>query len=260
MKDKEDIVYDQFKEMEKRYHTWMNCYSLFNGALLVAYCTILVSTRQVIEMGGGISTNNGLSGNARLFQLECTYWNILALIAFLGCVASYCWYLSAIGHYYWIECWRKGLNKKENIESLLELKNIDLITKHHYHSTFKITKIFIATVLYSWILVTYNSLKELDFELNLYDISIVSIIWILLLLFERLTIHWFIGSDLSRFNTQETDSCFIYMFQNVYTFSKKYATIGFLIIWLIFSIIYVCNNDGRITNRTMEKTLKIQFE
>lgn len=51
MRPKEDIAYDQFKEMEKRYHTWMNYYSLFNGALLVAYCTILVSTGQVIEMG-----------------------------------------------------------------------------------------------------------------------------------------------------------------------------------------------------------------
>ena len=101
--------------MENQYHTWMNYYSLFNGALLVAYCTILVSTGQVIEMGGGISSENGITGNARLFQLECTYWNILTLISFLGCIASYCWYLSAIGHYHWIGRWRKILMKQEVI-------------------------------------------------------------------------------------------------------------------------------------------------
>lgn len=248
--------------MENRYFQWTNYYSLFNGALLVAYCTILVSTGQVVEIGGEILAKNNIIGNARWFQLECTYWNILTLIAILGCFASYCWYLSAIGHYYWIECWRKGLNKKENIESILEFKNINLITntKLHHHSTFKITKIFIATVLYSWILVTYNSFKELDFELSLYDISIVSIIWILLLLFERLIIHWFIGSDLSRFNTHETDSCFVYIFRNVYIFLNKYAIIVFLIIWLIFSIVYICNNDSPIIDRSMENTLKIEFK
>jgi len=66
-------IHEHFKEIEKQYQTWMNYYSLFNGALLVAYCTILVSTGQVIEMGGGISTDNGLTGNAKIFQLECTY-------------------------------------------------------------------------------------------------------------------------------------------------------------------------------------------
>lgn len=38
------LMFARFNWMEQRYHTWMNYYSLFNGALLVAYCTILVST------------------------------------------------------------------------------------------------------------------------------------------------------------------------------------------------------------------------
>ena len=146
MKAKEDIAYDQFKEMEKRYHTWMNYYSLFNGALLVAYCTILVSTGQVIEMGGGISTENGITVNARLFQLECTYWNILSLIAVLGCVASYCWYLSAIGHYHWIGRWRNTIKENKNYPELIfiDVKICDKRNRAiHFHSTSKITKYFI---------------------------------------------------------------------------------------------------------------------
>ena len=65
-----DRAISAYQFQVERYHTWMNYYSLFNGALLLAYCTILVSTGQVIEMGGAISTENGLIGNARLFQLE----------------------------------------------------------------------------------------------------------------------------------------------------------------------------------------------
>ena len=165
--NKEEIIYDQFKEMENRYHTWMNYYSLFNGALLVAYCTILVSTGQVIELGGGISTDNGITGNAKLFQLECTYWNILALIAFLGCIASYCWYLSAIGH---------------------------------YHSTFKITKRFIIAVLFAWLCVFIYSMFR---ELHVGYIVIISILLIIILNKFENHIHVFIGSDLSAFRDEK---------------------------------------------------------
>ena len=45
------LIFEHFKSMESRYHTWMNYYSLFNGALLVAYCTILISTGEVIKDG-----------------------------------------------------------------------------------------------------------------------------------------------------------------------------------------------------------------
>lgn len=50
------LIFAHFNRMEQRYHTWMNYYSLFNGALLVAYCTILVSTGKIVEMEGNIST------------------------------------------------------------------------------------------------------------------------------------------------------------------------------------------------------------
>lgn len=201
--NKEEIIYDQFKEMENRYHTWMNYYSLFNGALLVAYCTILVSTGQVIELGGGISTDNGITGNAKLFQLECTYWNILALIAFLGCIASYCWYLSAIGHYHWISRWRDVLMAQDNYPRL-DFSNVLICSycnkARHYHSTFKITKRFIIAVLFAWLCVFIYSMFR---ELHVGYIVIISILLIIILNKFENHIHVFIGSDLSAFRDEK---------------------------------------------------------
>lgn len=259
MKAKEDIAYDQFKEMEKRYHTWMNYYSLFNGALLVAYCTILVSTGQVIEMGGGISTENGFTGNARLFQLECTYWNILALIAILGCVASYCWYLSAIGHYHWIERWRKTIKENKNYPELI-FKDVRICDKRnkaiHLHSTFKITKCFISIVLYAWLYVCYGSLLDHDFGLNWEGIVFISSLWWILFAFEYV-LHCMIGSDLSVFSERKKLKCCIcHMCLHIPECLKKL----FLIIALFSSIgliIYYCCNKSDLKQKDITKVVFI---
>ena len=108
-------MFARFNWMEQRYHTWMNYYSLFNGALLVAYCTILVSTGKIVEMEGNISNNGFTNLGAKLFYLNCTYWDILAIIAILGVIASYCWYLSMIGHRSWLKNWREILKKERNM-------------------------------------------------------------------------------------------------------------------------------------------------
>ena len=106
------LIFAHFNRMEQRYHTWMNYYSLFNGALLVAYCTILVSTGKIVEVEGNISNNEFTNLGAKLFYLNCTYWDILAIIAILGVIASYCWYLSMIGHRSWLKNWREILKKE----------------------------------------------------------------------------------------------------------------------------------------------------
>lgn len=240
MKAKEDIAYDQFKEMEKRYHTWMNYYSLFNGALLVAYCTILVSTGQVIEMGGGISTDNGLTGNARLFQLECTYWNILALIAFLGCIASYCWYLSAIGHYHWIGRWRKILIEQDNYPKLdFNDVGISNITNRamHYHSTFKITRLFITIVLLSWIFVCYSSITMDNFQVDCCKTMKVSCIGIGLCLLE-LFMHLFVGSDFSIFNKKSKSDKDKFLIFLIKIWNKTKEVLLVLIIIIMSSIFF----------------------
>lgn len=263
MKAKEDIAYDQFKEMEKRYHTWMNYYSLFNGALLVAYCTILVSTGQVIEMGGGISTDNGLTGNAKIFQLECTYWNILALIAILGCVASYCWYLSAIGHYHWIGRWRNVITAQENYPKL-DFSDIGICNVSnkaiHYHSTFKITKIFILVVMYSWIFVAYCSYEQNGFILEPYSFYIIFSVWISLILLEYV-IHGIIGSDLSKFNKEESESCLVCLLNNLYKIIEKYILVPLLVIGLIILCCNICKykNDGNEIIEEQQVLMNIEF-
>lgn len=237
--DKKKIIYDQFKEMENRYHTWMNYYSLFNGALLVAYCTILVSTGQVIEMGGAISTENGLTGNARLFQLECTYWNILALIAFLGCVASYCWYLSAIGHYHWIGRWRKILMEQDNYPKL-DLSDVGICNltnkAMHYHSTFKITKLFITIVLLLWIFVCYSSITMDNFQVDCCKVIKVLCIGIGLCILE-LFMHLFVGSDFSIFNQKSKsnkDNFFLFLKKIWNKIKEILLVLNLIIISLIF--------------------------
>ena len=251
MKAKEDIAYNQFKEMEKRYHTWMNYYSLFNGALLVAYCTILVSTGQVIEMGGEFF-NDGIIGNAKLFQLECTYWNILALIAFLGCIASYYWYLSAIGHYHWIGRWRNVMMAQENYPKL-DFSDVGICNVSnkaiHYHSTFKITKIFIAAVMYSWIFVAYCSFEQNGFILKPYSFYIISFVWISLILLEYV-IHGIIGSDLAEFNKEKSDSCLVCLLKKLYEIIGEYVLVPLLVIGLIILGYKICKNDE---NEKIEK-------
>lgn len=163
------LLLEQFKEMEHRYHTWMNYYSLFNGALLVAYCTILVSTGKVISLEGNVDTASEMSGGAKVFFLNCTYWDVLTLIAALGVIASYCWYLSMIGHNRWMESWR-GILRIEGVPGFRKELGIDGFTLKksccvgevlpHFHSTYKITKFFICGVMFAWIFITFYSIRE----------------------------------------------------------------------------------------------------
>ena len=205
------LMFARFNWMEQRYHTWMNYYSLFNGALLVAYCTILVSTGKIVEVEGNIS-NNGLTNlGAKLFYLNCTYWDILAIIAILGVIASYCWYLSMIGHRSWLKNWREILKKEGNMpfEHILYAKTNNT-QKHliHFHSTYKITIGFIVFVLLAWILIVGYSLLNHDLSLCLFLGSLC--IWAAFLFLEY-TLHHFIGSDVSSFkanidNSKDSDN------------------------------------------------------
>ena len=203
--DRWRLLLEQFKEMEHRYHTWMNYYSLFNGALLVAYCTILVSTEKVISLEGNVDTASEMSGGAKVFFLNCTYWDVLTLIAALGVIASYCWYLSMIGHNKWIESWR-GILRMEGVPGFRKELGIDGFTLKksccvgevlpHFHSTYKITKFFICGVMFAWIYIMVHSQCNLEF-------SLCGLVITLMvgggLIFLEYDLHYFIGSGLSGF-------------------------------------------------------------
>lgn len=203
------LIFEHIKHMEHRYHTWMNYYSLFNGALLVAYCTILVSTGKVIELEGGYdgSVAQAIQGGAKVFYLNCTYWDILALIALLGVVASYAWYLSIIGHGKWIDSWRGLLqkedkNQKIGIQKKLGVNVVKMVSccgnvvVPHFHSTFTITKAFICSVLFAWIYVFGYSWGNHAFSWKLFGFTCgLGIVLICLEYF----LHYIIGSDLTGF-------------------------------------------------------------
>jgi len=154
------LIFEHFKLMEQRYHTWMNYYSLFNGALLVAYCTILVSTGEVVETGNTV-TQDSYSTVAHIFRLSCTYWEFLFLIAVLGIVASVCWLLSIIGHVHWLESWRHALKSNGYRFDWAvygvapEMRHTDSHGFHYasgFFSTAKITRIFVWAVIVAWML------------------------------------------------------------------------------------------------------------
>ena len=193
LKSDYDLIYNHFHDMENRYHTWMNYYSLFNGGLLVAYCTILVSTGKICV-------------EDRNVKLVCGYWDILILISTLGIVASYCWYLSIIGHLNWIDSWRQLLKKEnkyfDNSICTTEKESKNCCGKGvlpHFHSTAKITIFFVSVVLLAWISIgvySYFQLKEIQLSITAYIVSLFFFIFLLCL---ENFLHYVLGSDVSDF-------------------------------------------------------------
>lgn len=172
------LIFEHFRQMEQRYHTWMNYYSLFNGALLVAYCTILVSTGRIVEKASYVMPleSNPTEGR-ELFSLECTYWEFLVLIAALGILAGFCWLRSMQGHRAWLGSWRNALRNEGQefdhsiyVNANAELNGVDdqrIINRLSLYSTAEITIVFIGGVIASWFLSgiyavwsVYSNLKE----------------------------------------------------------------------------------------------------
>lgn len=199
--EESQLVREQFKAMENRYHTWMNYYSLFNGALLVAYCTLLVSTGWVIQQQFSCKTT---------YKLECGYWDFLIMIAFLGIVASYCWLLSMIGHNHWLNNWRQKLQGRYpnimndiSVEDSLVSQLSNICGKRvlpGFYSTAKITQIFIWTVITAWIMIfIYSISKYIKCDFSIFCIGIISLIIAWILCIFRHIIHYILGSNLNRF-------------------------------------------------------------
>lgn len=202
------LIKEQFQSMEKRYHTWMNYYSLFNGALLVAYCTILVSTGEVIKEICGNET----------YTLKCTYWGFLFIIALLGIIASYCWYLSMIGHNKWLNNWRIKLQDEkpqimrdisgENLESKF-VQSCKKSVLPDFYSTAEITKVFILAVIVAWSTVLFYTMsKYIDYHVAPILIFLLGLAFAIFLYFLRFICFLCWGSNLSGFtiNSKEIEA------------------------------------------------------
>lgn len=205
-----EFIYKQFQSMEKRYHTWMNYYSLFNGALLVAYCTILVSTGEIVK-------KLCESGNAK-YCLDCTYWGFLFIIALLGVIASYCWYLSMIGHNKWLNNWRIKLQDekpkimKDISGANLELKFVRSCKKSvlpDFYSTAEITKRFILAVIIAWSTVLFYTMsKYIDYHVAPILIFLLGLAFAIFLYSLKFICFLCWGSNLSGFtiNSKEIEA------------------------------------------------------
>ena len=147
-----------------RYHTWMNYYSLFNGALFVGFCTLLTAT------------SNIHISDCHEITLSNQYESLQIFVCLLGLLSSICWLGSLIGHQKWEENWMNIVCKYEDtsnrIYSLLRTKKDDMnfnertditlkssdpipLQKNEYYkgafSTHVITTIFIWLLIISWL-------------------------------------------------------------------------------------------------------------
>jgi len=143
-----------------RYHTWMNYYAIFNGALFVGFCTLYTATSYIYNIE-----------NYHLFDNWNTY--LYLILSILGFIASVCWYSSIIGHEKWETNWMNIVefyeDRKWKVYKMLmvdladmEIKDICL-NKHHKgtltdtdnfkaFSTHSITKVFVFFIILSWLL------------------------------------------------------------------------------------------------------------
>lgn len=95
-----------------RYHAWMNYYALFNGALLVAFCTLLCATTQIAGGRGSVETEEiVLEGGGVI--LSNNYGCLQVLIIVLGILTSFLWLLSILGHRTWTLSWMSIICKYE---------------------------------------------------------------------------------------------------------------------------------------------------
>lgn len=89
-----------------RYHTWMNYYSLFNGALFVGFCTFLTATTRVKQ-------------NGDIFYLSNNYTCYAVFICIVGLIASICWMYSLLGHQTWERNWMNIIENYEDSSNLI---------------------------------------------------------------------------------------------------------------------------------------------
>ena len=170
-----------------RYHTWMNYYAIFNGALFVGFCTLLTSTT-TIEFGKNIN-------------LENSYNFLCVLICIMGAITSICWYNSILGHEKWENNWMNIIEfyeikifsslaegriynmlilNKESLKNSYNLKDNNVlddkaIIKNGY-STHALTKCFVLMITIAWLILIFHKCI-IDVETNEdYLFSVLTII------------------------------------------------------------------------------------
>ena len=165
-----DRAIEAYRFQVERYHTWMNYYSLFHGALLIAFYSLLKDVPK--EQA----------------------W-LPFVIASLGFLAGICWCYTVIGNKNWINNWMEVIRhvKSQSIYSKVAFKYKDkkrcYYKWHSLLSTQKVTLGFTLFVTIAWAIVAWNFTPcEIKYETQVAIVGF-SILAIILVLFENPLIH-----------------------------------------------------------------------
>lgn len=187
---------DAYRFQVGRYHTWMNFYSLFNGALLIAVYSLQCKTCE--------------ESNVLLFFLGV-----------VGLIAGLCWLGSIIGNRYWMNSWLqivKELEKKESEkdedkrnegreeDKVLQIYNTILFKdgqERNFLSTPVLTQVFITVVVLAWS-------AYIVYIAGLLDYGVYAFIGVVAILIFSIILYWksnsCIHSDISKKNNESPNS------------------------------------------------------
>lgn len=196
--DNRKIAIDAYRFQVERYQTFMNYFALFNGALLVAFCTLLTSTTTITNIPNTcckICFENK-------YILSNQYQPLLIMISILGIIVSIIWERSIIGNIAWMDSWMQHIKSYEigdNEQTSKGLYNTifskddptvgSAITLKGFYSTQKLTLAFVRFVVGAWTIallyIIYDIFRSYYYIYNYIDsiaIFIIGVICIFTLL------------------------------------------------------------------------------
>lgn len=170
--DNRKVAIDAYRFQVERYQTFMNYFALFNGALLVAFCTLLTSTTTITNIPNTcckICFENK-------YILSNQYQLLLIMISILGIIVSIIWDRSIIGNETWMKSWMELIRNneqkdvknptKETLHNTIVSEDASDLAKNTlkgFYSTQKLTLAFVRFVIGAWgIALLYTLLDAYD--------------------------------------------------------------------------------------------------
>lgn len=219
-----------------RYHTWMNYYAIFNGALFVGFCTLLTATTKVIAKTGSQQNNYDTSFiNAKFFELENSYFFILIILCIIGSISGISWLLSLKGHITWMNNWMNIIHKYEDttyrVYKIIVASSQDIIESNEVnsphssnmklykaYSTSTITEYFVTSIILGWLILIiqliYMNISE-DIGVLLY---ILLFLFLLITMFVKIVVK---NGSFFTFLYSETSDKVIYKYDKSETIIYK---------------------------------------
>ena len=166
---------DAYQFHVQRYHTWVNYYAIFVGALFVAFYTILSGITNEVESCCAVQKVDITDNH------ESTFF--LFLISCLGLWTTICWLASTVGHYSWMKSWIEIVKKLEHdflgtdnpVYAILIKNNVIITATRHprFISTQKVTQIFLIGVIIAWNIIIIHYVMKAGWECWTTFISII---------------------------------------------------------------------------------------